>query len=68
QLTIKEQRLRLDKLIAENSSLKPSLNTAIDKVYPLATLSAERETGLSNFPNTCPYNLTDLLAANFLPY
>lgn len=67
QLTIKEQRLRLDKLITENPSLKPSLKTATDKVYPLATLSAERETGLSNFPETCPYKLSDILATDFLP-
>ncbi len=67
QLTIKEQRLRLDKLIAENPSLKPSLEIAIDKVYPLATLSAERETGLSIFPETCSYQLTDILSFDFLP-
>lgn len=67
QLTIKEQRLRLDKLIGENPSLKPSLETAIDKVYPLATLSTERETGLSIFPESCPYPLTDILSSEFLP-
>ncbi|EAZ92436.1 hypothetical protein CY0110_01884 [Crocosphaera chwakensis CCY0110] len=36
-------------------------------MYPLATLSAERETGLSVFPETCPYRLTDILSFDFLP-
>jgi hypothetical protein len=67
QLTIKEQRLRIDKLIQENPSLKPSLNVAVDQVYPLAVLSAERETGLSDFPETCSYSLANILSADFFP-
>lgn len=67
QLTIKEQRLRLDKLLQKNPSLKPSLTEAIAEVYPLAIISAERETGLSVFPETCPYCLTDILSFEFIP-
>jgi Domain of unknown function DUF29 len=67
QLTIKEQRLRLEKLLQKNPSLQPNLTEAIEDVYPLATLSAERETGLSLFPETCPYTLTDILSLEFLP-
>lgn len=67
QLTIKEQRLRLEKLLQKNSSLQPHLTEAIEDVYPLATISAERETGLSSFPDTCPYKLTKILYPEFLP-
>ncbi|MDJ0680442.1 MAG: DUF29 domain-containing protein [Xenococcaceae cyanobacterium MO_167.B52] len=35
QLTIKEQRLRLEKLLAENPSLKSKLTDTKEKVYPL---------------------------------
>lgn len=67
QLTIKEQRLRLDKLLKENPSLKSSLVDVRGKIYPLAVISAEKETGLDSFPETCPYELIDVLAADFLP-
>ncbi|MGB3208312.1 MAG: DUF29 domain-containing protein, partial [Crinalium sp.] len=67
QLTIKEQRLRLEKLLQENPSLQSNLSEVIEKIYPLAALSAERETGLSLFPETCLYNLTEILSAEFFP-
>lgn len=67
QLTIKEQRLRLEKLLAENPSLKSSLTDIKEKIYPLAVISAERETGLSSFPETCPYDLTEIFAPEFFP-
>ena len=67
QLTIKEQRLRIEKLLAENPSLKSKLTKNIEKVYPLAVISAEKETGLSLFPETCPYDLAEILAPEFLP-
>ena len=67
QLTIKEQRLRLEKSLQKNPSLQPNLTEAIEDVYPLATLSAERETGLSLFPETCPYTLIEILSPEFLP-
>ena len=67
QLTIKEQRLRLEKLLQKNPSLQPYLTEAIEDVYPLATISAERETGLSLFPETCPYTLAEILSPEFLP-
>ncbi len=67
QLTIKEQRLRLEKLLTENPSLKSSLDDVNEKIYPLAVISAEKETGLSIFPETCPYELQEILSAEFLP-
>ena len=67
QLTIKEQRLRLEKLITENPSLKSFSADALEKIYQLATISAERETGLSLFPQICPYSLTEIFTSEFLP-
>ena len=67
QLTIKEQRLRLEKLLQENPSLQGNLMEVIAKVYPLASLSAERETGLSLLPEVCPYHVTEILLDDFLP-
>ena len=67
QLTLKEQRLRLAKLLQENPSLQPCLAEAILSAYPLAVISAERETGLSHYPNSCPYSPEELLNQQFLP-
>lgn len=67
QLTIKEQRLRLEKLLQKNPSLRPKLTETIEDIYPLAIISAERETGLSSFPETCPYPLNEVLSPEFLP-
>ena len=68
QLIIKEQqRLRLEKLLAENPSLKSFLADSLEKIYQLAIISAERETGLSSFPQICPYSMTDIFIYEFLP-
>ncbi|HHP7230134.1 MAG TPA: DUF29 domain-containing protein [Xenococcaceae cyanobacterium] len=67
QLTIKEQRLRLTKLLQENPSLKSNLTEIIPKIYPLAVISAEKETGLASFPETAPYKLHEILSSEFLP-
>jgi hypothetical protein len=67
QLTIKEQPLRLEKLLSENHSLKSSLDDVKEKIYPLAVISAEKETGLSSFPENCPYELKELFSPQFLP-
>ena len=65
QFTIKEQRLRIEKLLSENPSLRSQLKNYIEKSYPLAILKAERETGLSNFPTECPFTLEEILTQNY---
>jgi hypothetical protein len=67
QLTIKEQRIRLEKLLKENPSLNSYLSDSLEKIYQLAIISAERETGLSSFPENCPYSLTEIFSSEFLP-
>jgi hypothetical protein len=62
QLTIREQRLRVQTLLEDNPSLKPHLSQRIDKIYRLAVIAAERETGLNLFPDTCPYEIEQILS------
>lgn len=65
QLTIKEQRLRLLKLLRENPSLRAQLLDYVNSAYPLATVRAEKETGLNSFPEQCPFSAEQLLDEDF---
>ncbi|OKH19779.1 DUF29 domain-containing protein [[Limnothrix rosea] IAM M-220] len=65
QFTIKEQRLRIEKLLSENPSLRSQLQQYVEKSYPLAVLRAERETGLSDFPVECPFELEEVLEKSY---
>lgn len=67
QLTIKEQRLRLKKLLQENPSLKAILAEYVVSAYDLAIISAEKETGLDTFPRKCPYKTEHILDEEFMP-
>ena len=67
QLTIKEQRLRLQKHLKQNPSLKTAIAEVFDDAYQLATISAEEETGLDGFPEICPYTSEQTLLDGFLP-
>ncbi|MFM7601097.1 MAG: DUF29 domain-containing protein [Pseudanabaena sp.] len=67
QLTIKEQRLRLQKHLKQNPSLKAAISDVLDDAYQLAVVSAEKETGLDIFPEICPYKADQVLLASFLP-
>lgn len=67
QLTIKEQRLRLQRHLKQNPSLKSAIPDMFEDIYQLAIVSAERETGLDIFPAVCPYDFDQILAESFLP-
>lgn len=67
QLTLKEQRLRLEQHLAENPSLKAFLPEYLTRAYQLAVIGAEKETGLSSFPSDCPYTLEQIFDSAFLP-
>ncbi|MEM8611713.1 MAG: DUF29 domain-containing protein [Cyanobacteria bacterium P01_H01_bin.105] len=67
ELTIKEQRLRLAKLLKENPSLKAILSEYVVSAYALAIISAEKETGLDTFPEECPYQAEQVLNEEFMP-
>lgn len=69
QSTIRIQRLRLQKLLRQNPSLRPQLGEIITDAYEVAIESAWAETGLefAVFSTTCPYTPEQILDADFFP-
>lgn len=61
ELIIKEQRLCLQSLLDDSPSLKPHLISILDRIYKLAVIEAELETGLNTFPEICPFAITQIL-------
>ena len=69
ELTIKEQRLRIEKLLRDNPSLKRQLDSCLADAYEFAIIQAAQETGMdeNTFPNTCPWQWQQILNNDFLP-
>jgi hypothetical protein len=69
ELTIIEQRIRVEELLKDSSSLKHQLEERIVDAYEIAILKAERETGLprKKFPAVCFYTIDELLDDTFYP-
>ncbi|NVZ11205.1 DUF29 domain-containing protein [Allochromatium humboldtianum] len=69
QLTLKEQRRRLQRLLRENPSLQARIADFIEDAYGDAILLAAKETGLdeNSFPNNCPYLESEILNPDFHP-
>ncbi len=69
RLTVEEQRVRLENHIADNPSLKSSLEETVKAAYHLAILGAARETGMdrSVFPSICPWSYDQMIDLNFWP-
>ena len=67
ELTIKDQRRRLERHLKENPSLRARLDEVVADVSPSAAILAERETGLEVFPEACPYSIEQMFDAAFLP-
>ena len=71
EATIKQQRLKIKKLIKNMPSLKNHLEQLLsdDSVYQDAVLEAIKETGLDYtvFPSEIPYSQEQLLDNNFYP-
>lgn len=67
--TIKEQRLSIQMLLADNPSLKSQEEDRIAKAYPLAVQTAIRETNLDEktFPVQCPYSRAQIADPEFYP-
>lgn len=65
--SIKEQRLRLANVLADNPGLRPRVSEAIARAYARARQRAVRETDLdeTTFPETCPYSWQDLVSRDF---
>lgn len=65
--SIIEQRAQILFLLEELPSFNNKMSEAIHKAYPKAREVAVKETGLSAFPEQCPYNEKQLLDEDFYP-
>jgi len=66
-ISIRQQRLELDDVLADNPGLRPRTGEAIERAYRKARLQAAKETGLieKRFPATCPYSWDDIVSREF---
>ena len=69
QATIRLQRRALARHLADNPSLKTSLESAIQEAYGDAVIEATGETGLpeATFPPVCPWAFDDFMSEAFWP-
>jgi hypothetical protein len=69
QLSIDEQRIQFNKTLKDNPSLKPALDEITQDAYKLAVIKAARETKISKnvFPESCPWELAQLVDEAFYP-
>ena len=69
RLTAREQRLRIDRQLRDNPSLKAQLPHAVANGYRLAKIKAERETGLpaQSFPEDFPFSFDQAINDEFWP-
>lgn len=67
--TIDSARLEIEGILEENPGLKPRLPELLGKAYPKGVNGAVAETNLpvATFPQHCPWELQQVLAAKFLP-
>jgi hypothetical protein len=66
-LSIKAQRIRVQRVLEENPGLKPRIAEAVEQGYRLARLEAAQETGLDEemFAQRCPYSWDDIRGREF---
>jgi Domain of unknown function DUF29 len=67
--TVKNQREAIELALQETPSLRGSLEDPfwIKKAWLDAVSQAQKETGLDDFPSSCPWTMTDVLAETWLP-
>ena len=69
QRTILEQRRRIDRLLQQNPSLRPTLPALIEDSYTYIRKRTSLETHLplTTFPDTCPWGVPQILDDDFWP-
>ena len=69
QTTIRNQRRAIALHLKQVPSLKSKLNDDewLEIVWGDAVYQASKETGLDNFPETCPWSIEDILADGWMP-
>lgn len=67
--TIEEQRLRIAEHLAENPSLRPYLDQALEKAYRYAVLKVIKQTPFdkNDLPTGCPYSVDQIFEDQFWP-
>lgn len=67
--TIREQRRRLSRLLAQNPSLRPTVPIVLAESYAYVRQRTHLQTRLplTTFPETCPWAAGQLLDADFWP-
>lgn len=65
-LTIREQRLRIQRILRDNPGLQPQLLQAWEDAWEPALIQAQKETGLDSaaFPQGNPFALEEAIAAH----
>ena len=66
-LSIRDQRLEVQDVLADNPGLKPRIGEALTRAYRRARLQAAKETTLdeTQFPDTCPYSFDEAVSRKF---
>ncbi|SRR6266508_549752 len=66
-ISIRQQRLEVEDVLADNPGLKSRIAEAIARGYRKARLEAAKETGLdeATFPDACPYSWDDIVSREF---
>ena len=69
QRTILEQRRRIDRLLQQNPSLRPTLPALIEDSYAYIRKRTSLETRLplTTFPDMCPWGMSQILDDAFWP-
>ena len=67
-ISIKDQRLAVNHILADNPGLRPRIPEAIERAYSRAILAAAKETKLDEavFPETIVYSFEDIMKREFL--
>jgi hypothetical protein len=68
-LSIKEQRIRVAKVLRNNPSLKPHMDELLIDAYVLSKIGAAKQTGMdeSVFPEVCPWTFEQITDDGFFP-
>lgn len=66
-ISIRQQRLEVDDVLADNPGLKSRIAEAVARGYRKARLDAAKETGLDEetFPDACPCSWEDIVSREF---
>ena len=69
QMTIRNQRRAIQLHLKQMPSLRAKLNDVewLEIIWGDAVYQASKETGLDNFPETCPWSIADTLSDGWMP-